>query len=224
MSEAQKRVSGEPRQSPRLTKPTTAAPRRSPRLSPEATKENVWLSLGSPPGDEAVGPPPAGGGGRLPGHGPLGAPEHGHAPEGAPFVQPPEPLWRPRPERARRRLPGVPAPGGRRLRHVHSEPAAGVAPVLLRLRGALGRRGGVGGLAGDTLMPKEAAVLSGQVTHDPVAELAPSPDLNIPGIAIAKQKKKKRKIPQIEKSTLDEWAAQMNASFEEAERFDLLVE
>ncbi|KAJ1105925.1 hypothetical protein NDU88_003328 [Pleurodeles waltl] len=49
-------------------------------------------------------------------------------------------------------------------------------------------------------------------------------DTNIPGIAVAKEKRKRRKIPQIEKSDLDEWAAQMNAQFEEAEKFDLLVE
>ncbi|XP_051901047.1 sororin [Pristis pectinata] len=46
----------------------------------------------------------------------------------------------------------------------------------------------------------------------------------IPGVAAAKEKRKKRKVAQIEKSALDEWAAQMNASFEEAERFDLVVE
>lgn len=53
---------------------------------------------------------------------------------------------------------------------------------------------------------------------------APELDTNIPGIAMAKEKRKRRKIPQIEKSDLDEWAAQMNAQFEEAEKFDLLVE
>ncbi|XP_053305412.1 sororin [Spea bombifrons] len=50
------------------------------------------------------------------------------------------------------------------------------------------------------------------------------PDHNIPGVALVKQKKRKRKIPLIEKSELDEWAAVMNAEFEEAEKFDLLVE
>ncbi|XP_072277453.1 sororin isoform X2 [Pyxicephalus adspersus] len=50
------------------------------------------------------------------------------------------------------------------------------------------------------------------------------PDPNIPGVALVKQKKRKRKIPQIEKSDLDEWAAAMNAQFEEAEKFDLVVE
>ncbi|XP_071974360.1 sororin [Engystomops pustulosus] len=50
------------------------------------------------------------------------------------------------------------------------------------------------------------------------------PDLNIPGVALVKQKRRKRKVPQIEVSALDEWAAAMNAQFEEAEKFDLLVE
>lgn len=49
-------------------------------------------------------------------------------------------------------------------------------------------------------------------------------DTDIPGISFHKEKRKKKKIPQIDKSELDEWAAQMNAEFEEAEQFDLLVE
>ncbi|KAM4018104.1 sororin [Anomaloglossus baeobatrachus] len=53
---------------------------------------------------------------------------------------------------------------------------------------------------------------------------AGEPDLNIPGVALAKQKRRKRKVPQIEVCALDEWAASMNAQFEEAEKFDLLVE
>uniref|UniRef100_A0A8D0GDS4 Cell division cycle associated 5 n=1 Tax=Sphenodon punctatus TaxID=8508 RepID=A0A8D0GDS4_SPHPU len=50
------------------------------------------------------------------------------------------------------------------------------------------------------------------------------PDTDIPGISFAKEKRKRKKVPQIDKSKLDEWAAQMNAVFEEAEQFDLLVE
>ncbi|XP_073514707.1 sororin isoform X2 [Phyllobates terribilis] len=53
---------------------------------------------------------------------------------------------------------------------------------------------------------------------------AEEPDLNIPGVVLVKQKRRKRKVPQIEVSALDEWAAAMNAQFDEAERFDLLVE
>uniref|UniRef100_A0A8C8SUJ9 Cell division cycle associated 5 n=1 Tax=Pelusios castaneus TaxID=367368 RepID=A0A8C8SUJ9_9SAUR len=56
--------------------------------------------------------------------------------------------------------------------------------------------------------------------HAPARDM----DTNIPGISFTKEKRKKRRIPQIDKSELDEWAAQMNAQFEEAEQFDLLVE
>ncbi|XP_059810853.1 sororin [Hypanus sabinus] len=58
-------------------------------------------------------------------------------------------------------------------------------------------------------------------------ENPPAPPVSpgaIPGVAAAKKKKQKRKVVEIEKSVLDEWAAQMNATFEEAERFDLVVE
>ncbi|XP_067878000.1 sororin [Heterodontus francisci] len=69
---------------------------------------------------------------------------------------------------------------------------------------------------------EKCAELRAQATRT-TASLA-TRDVNIPGVTIAKEKKKKRKFPQIEKSALDKWAAQMNASFEDAERFDLLVE
>ncbi|XP_053417011.1 sororin [Nycticebus coucang] len=52
-----------------------------------------------------------------------------------------------------------------------------------------------------------------------------APDTTLPGISppVMKQKRKK-KVPEILKSELDEWAAAMNAEFEAAEQFDLLVE
>ncbi|XP_037697132.1 sororin-like isoform X2 [Choloepus didactylus] len=52
------------------------------------------------------------------------------------------------------------------------------------------------------------------------------PDTALPGISplIMKEKRKKKKVPEILKSQLDEWAAAMNAEFEAAEQFDLLVE
>ncbi|XP_077183287.1 sororin [Paroedura picta] len=50
------------------------------------------------------------------------------------------------------------------------------------------------------------------------------PDTDIPGISFVKEKRKKKKVPQFNKTEMDEWAAQMNAEFEEAERFDLHVE
>ncbi|XP_034261690.1 sororin [Pantherophis guttatus] len=50
------------------------------------------------------------------------------------------------------------------------------------------------------------------------------PDTNIPGISFGREKRRKKKVPEFDKSKMDEWAAQMNAEFEEAEKFDLLVE
>ncbi|XP_045153107.1 sororin [Echinops telfairi] len=53
-----------------------------------------------------------------------------------------------------------------------------------------------------------------------------APDTTLPGISppTAKERRKKKKAPEILKSELDEWAATMNAEFEAAEQFDLLVE
>ncbi|XP_052047773.1 sororin [Apodemus sylvaticus] len=51
------------------------------------------------------------------------------------------------------------------------------------------------------------------------------PDRTLPGISppVVKEKRKKR-IPEIPKSELDKWAMAMNAEFEAAEQFDLLIE
>ncbi|XP_054844641.1 sororin [Eublepharis macularius] len=65
--------------------------------------------------------------------------------------------------------------------------------------------------------PTLAATLTG-------SRVFKEPDTDIPGISFMKEKRKKKKAPQFNKMELDEWAAQMNAEFEEAERFDLLVE
>nr|XP_057903068.1 sororin [Doryrhamphus excisus] len=50
------------------------------------------------------------------------------------------------------------------------------------------------------------------------------PDANIPGVAVVKEKRTRRKIQQIGVTELDELAAKMNAEFEEAEGFELVVE
>ncbi|ELW65097.1 Sororin [Tupaia chinensis] len=52
-----------------------------------------------------------------------------------------------------------------------------------------------------------------------------APDTTLPGISppVVKAKRKK-KVPEILKSELDEWATAMNAEFEAAEQFDLLIE
>ncbi|XP_072573768.1 sororin isoform X2 [Paramormyrops kingsleyae] len=52
----------------------------------------------------------------------------------------------------------------------------------------------------------------------------PEPDLNIPGVVVVKEKRKRFRAPQIKMSELDSLAAKMNAEFEEAECFDLVVE
>ncbi|XP_029141788.1 sororin [Protobothrops mucrosquamatus] len=63
--------------------------------------------------------------------------------------------------------------------------------------------------------PKTAAAESGAFGN---------PDTDIPGISFGREKRRRKKMPQFGKSEMDEWAAQMNAEFEEAEKFDLLVE
>ncbi|KAJ6654277.1 hypothetical protein lerEdw1_007374 [Lerista edwardsae] len=72
--------------------------------------------------------------------------------------------------------------------------------------------------AGGSRAPPKAAETAGE-PHTPL-----EPDTDLPGIAFGKEKRRKKKMPQFEKSELDQWAAEMNAEFAEAERFDLLVE
>lgn len=52
----------------------------------------------------------------------------------------------------------------------------------------------------------------------------PEPDTNIPGVAVVKEKRRRKKVQQIDATELDEMAAKMNAEFEEAEGFELVVE
>ncbi|KAM9824488.1 sororin [Neosynchiropus ocellatus] len=52
----------------------------------------------------------------------------------------------------------------------------------------------------------------------------PEPDLNIPGVALVKEKRKRKKVQQMKTTELDALAAKMNAEFEEAEGFELVVE
>ncbi len=53
----------------------------------------------------------------------------------------------------------------------------------------------------------------------------PEADTNIPGVALLKEKRRrKKKIQQIDATELDEMAAKMNAEFKEAEDFELVVE
>lgn len=59
---------------------------------------------------------------------------------------------------------------------------------------------------------------------DDCASAFPEPDPNIPGVAVVKQKRRRKKVQQIDTVELDELAAKMNAEFEEAEGFELIVE
>lgn len=52
----------------------------------------------------------------------------------------------------------------------------------------------------------------------------PELDKDIPGVAVVKEKRRRKKVRQIDDSELDAMAAKMNAEFEEAEVFELLVE
>lgn len=52
----------------------------------------------------------------------------------------------------------------------------------------------------------------------------PEPDPNIPGVAVMKERRRRRKVQQIDNTELEALAAKMNAEFEEAEGFELVVE
>eukprot|EP00064_Thunnus_orientalis_P020684 superscaffoldBa00005827_g20829 len=52
----------------------------------------------------------------------------------------------------------------------------------------------------------------------------PEVDTNIPGVAVVKEKRRRKKVQQINTTELEELAAKMNAEFEEAEEFELTVE
>ncbi|XP_037120236.1 sororin [Syngnathus acus] len=50
------------------------------------------------------------------------------------------------------------------------------------------------------------------------------PDIDIPGVALVKKKRNRRKVRQIDVTELDALSAKMNAEFQEAEQFELVVE
>ncbi|CAJ1083173.1 sororin [Xyrichtys novacula] len=55
-------------------------------------------------------------------------------------------------------------------------------------------------------------------------DCVPEVDPNIPGVAVVKEKRRRKKVQQIDTVELDALAAKMNAEFEEAEVFELVVE
>lgn len=50
------------------------------------------------------------------------------------------------------------------------------------------------------------------------------PDPNIPGVTVVREKRRRKKVQQIDNTELEALAAKMNAEFEEAEEFELVVE
>ncbi|XP_026205159.1 sororin [Anabas testudineus] len=59
---------------------------------------------------------------------------------------------------------------------------------------------------------------------DDCGSVFPEPDPNIPGVAVVKEKRRRKKMQQIDTTELEALAAKMNAEFEEAEEFELVVE
>lgn len=59
---------------------------------------------------------------------------------------------------------------------------------------------------------------------DKSAASPPEVDVNIPGVALVKEKRRRKRVPQMNLAELDVLAAQMNAEFDEAEGFELVVE
>ncbi|KAM6974444.1 sororin [Tautogolabrus adspersus] len=55
-------------------------------------------------------------------------------------------------------------------------------------------------------------------------DCAPQVDTHIPGVAVVKEKRRRKKVQQIGTTEMDALAAKMNAEFDEAEVFELFVE
>ncbi|KAF7211600.1 sororin [Nothobranchius furzeri] len=73
---------------------------------------------------------------------------------------------------------------------------------------------------------RDALEVSGPITSftESTDEGFAEPDPNIPGVSVSKERRRRRKVPQIDSAELDHLAAQMNAEFREAEEFELVVE
>lgn len=82
------------------------------------------------------------------------------------------------------------------------------------------------GFEGPEDLPGVSPVVCSKLTEVPKVPVKPwVPDTTLPGISPPTVKeKRKKKVPEILKSELDEWAMAMNAEFEAAEQFDLLIE
>ncbi|CAK6977404.1 sororin [Scomber scombrus] len=68
------------------------------------------------------------------------------------------------------------------------------------------------------------SLLEGAAADDCGGSAAPEVDTDIPGVVVVKEKRRRKKVQQINSTELEELAAKMNAEFEEAEEFELMVE
>ncbi|XP_053824154.1 sororin [Vidua chalybeata] len=96
------------------------------------------------------------------------------------------------------------------------------SPVAPRVRRSYSRLEGGGtprGLGGAPLSP-----LSLNLPPAAPPEPPQIPPLDLPGIGGGPERRRKKKVAPIDLSELEAWAASMNAQFEEAERFPLVVE
>ncbi|XP_074387250.1 sororin isoform X2 [Zonotrichia albicollis] len=99
---------------------------------------------------------------------------------------------------------------------------------LPRVRRSYSRlEGGAGGLSPRGGLPLSPLPLNVPlIPREPLSPPPPQiPPLGLPGIGPAPpERRRKRKVTPIDVSELEAWAASMNALFEEAERFHLVVE
>ncbi|KAG9346507.1 hypothetical protein JZ751_006818 [Albula glossodonta] len=86
--------------------------------------------------------------------------------------------------------------------------------------GKRAERSGVGSEISLSVCAGSYSLLEGNVS----GVESPECDMNIPGVVVVKEKRRRKRVPQMKMSEFDFLAAQMNAEFEEAESFDLVVE
>nr|XP_028564997.1 sororin isoform X2 [Podarcis muralis] len=209
----------------RQIKETALIPRRSPRNSLKEDKENIPLRTTEVESNAKVELK------RSPLHNSL-HPEDEALPAGTDLLPPvsaDDEQELARPKRVRRSYSRLENPLsysflGRR----QDSPSSGLSDTSTPTHGPVKRQTLFG--FDKLLVPGELANISPVNTAVPQKSTVAEPgainerDTDIPGISFVREKRRKKKMPQFDVSQLDEWAAQMNAEFEEAERFDLLVE
>ncbi|XP_044304770.1 sororin [Varanus komodoensis] len=221
----------------RQTKEAAVTPRRSPRISLKEDKENIPLAVApsGSPGGSATKPerersPPQRSLDAEPGVPPRGAVALFPAGPGTHASLPDDERDLAMAKRVRRSYSRSEASLSQSFQERLGSPGSGLSDSSTPNH-APGKRQTLFGFE-KLLIPGVLASMSpvnASVTQkSPTGATEPGPlhepDTDIPGISFVKEKRRKKKVPQFDKSELDEWAAQMNAEFEEAERFDLLVE